>query len=70
MEVHVYSCPFRTGWIYCDIRARGEHVRSVHANAFHAYLAFSHLDEPGVNIKIDVPGVSLKKLREKYENPS
>jgi hypothetical protein len=70
MDVHVYSCPFRTGLIYCDIRTKGEHVRSTHASVFNAYLVFAHLDTSRANINIDVPGENLEKLRERYKNQS
>ena len=68
MEVHIYSCPFRTGWIYCDIRAQDRQVRSIHINAFNAYLQCQHLDGSGTDINIDVPGENLEKLREQCQN--
>jgi hypothetical protein len=68
MEVHIYPSPFRTGWIYCDIRASDRKVHSVHDDAFNAYLQCQHLDVSGTNFNVDVPGENLKKLREKYKN--
>ena len=68
MEVHIYPCPFRTGWIYCDIRVNDRKVNSVHVDVFNAYLQSQHLDVPGTNFNIDVPGENIKKLREQYKN--
>ncbi len=68
MEVHIYACPFRTGWVYCDIRANDRQVHSVHIDAFNAYLQCQHLDGSGANISIDVPGENLKKLRAQYKS--
>ncbi|WOD39296.1 hypothetical protein [Nodosilinea sp. E11] len=66
MDVRIYACPFRTGWIYCDVGVQGERVRSVHSSAAEAYQQFQHLDQPGATIQVDVAGTSLKALREKY----
>ena len=68
MEVHIYPCPFQTGWIYCDIRAQDRKVHSVHGSAFNAYLQCRHLDVSGTNFNVDVPRENLKKLRELYQN--
>jgi len=68
MEVHIHPSPFRTGWIYCDIRANERKVHSVHDNSFKAYLQCQHLDVSVTNFNIDVPGENLKKLREEYKN--
>lgn len=65
MEVHIYPCPFRTGCIYCDIRANDRKLYSVHDNALNAYIHCQHLDVSGTNFNIDVPGENLEKLREK-----
>ncbi len=67
MDVRIYSCPFRTGWIYCDIRAQGEYVRTVHADSLSAYQQLLHLNKSGVNIQVDIAGKNLKSLRQQYK---
>ena len=67
MEVHIYPSPFQTGWIYCDINANDRKVHSVHDDVLNAYLQCQHLDVPGTNFNIDVPGENLKKLKEKLQ---
>jgi hypothetical protein len=68
MAIRIYLCPLATGWVRYDVSIDGVHVQDQCLDALDAYEKVQHFDQNGHKISVDVPGWSLKKLREQYRN--